>query len=182
MKNRTENHDDKFLDEFNFDKLNDTLSQITPEEQLETDRKMLLAKKISTALKAKGLKQKDLAAQLDKKESEISKWLSGTHSFNDTTLWAISDALGIELININSYTSMDTFKEYSSKTVTVETRGTLIRRRGHKFHVSIKKQSSATRPLPGASWLGVVELPTSKKIPVDSNSFVKPGELYSYER
>ena len=36
---------------------------------------------IHEILTEKGLKQKDLALQLGKKEAEISKWMRGTHNF-----------------------------------------------------------------------------------------------------
>lgn len=85
---------------YSSDLLNDLVSQITSEEQTLTDRKMLLAAKIFDAMKKKGWNQTEFARQMGKQPSEISKWLSGTHTFNSDTLWAISDKLGIELLPV----------------------------------------------------------------------------------
>ena len=56
--------------------------------------------RIQEILDDKGLKQKDLALRLGKKESEISKWMRGTHNFTIDTLMAIEDALGEPIIAV----------------------------------------------------------------------------------
>lgn len=48
----------------------------------------------------KGYKQKDLAEKLGKKESEISKWMRGTHNFTIETLSFIETALGEPILEI----------------------------------------------------------------------------------
>lgn len=48
----------------------------------------------------KGLTQKDLAKQLHKRESEISKWLTGRHNFTMQTIAKIETALDCQLIKI----------------------------------------------------------------------------------
>lgn len=80
------------------------ISEISPEEQRATDRKMMLAARIFDAMKAKGMKKGQLALLLNKRPSEVTKWLSGTHNFTAETLWEISDALGVELINLGNRT------------------------------------------------------------------------------
>ena len=78
-------------------------SAISEKEQKATDNRMLLAKKIASAMKAKGWKQIDLSRALgDKDPSIISRWLSGTHTFTTETLWEISEALNVELISLSS--------------------------------------------------------------------------------
>lgn len=42
--------------------------------------------------------QKDLARLMRKNESEISKWLSGTHNFTLRTIASISEALGEDIL------------------------------------------------------------------------------------
>ncbi|MBI9036300.1 MAG: helix-turn-helix transcriptional regulator [Bacteroidales bacterium] len=81
--------------------VDDFMNEITSEEAKKTEKRMLLAAKIDDSIKAKGWKKKDLAAALNKRPSEISKWLSGTHNFNIDTLFDIEEVLRIELINVS---------------------------------------------------------------------------------
>jgi len=77
------------------------LNEIDPLEQKKTDAKMLLAAKIADAMKAKGWKNKDLLAAVNKENpSIITKWLSGTHNFTVDTLVEVGQALGIDLLNL----------------------------------------------------------------------------------
>ena len=85
---------------YNSNLFNDLLAQITPEEQKTIDRKMLLAAKIADAMKAKGWNQTKFAEEMGKYNSEISKWLSGTHTFNCETLWTIGDKLCVDLLPV----------------------------------------------------------------------------------
>ncbi len=81
--------------------LDDFMKEITSEEAKKIEKRMLLAAKIDDTIKAKGWKKKELAAALNKRPSEISKWLSGTHNFNIDTLFDIEEVLGVELINVS---------------------------------------------------------------------------------
>ena len=54
---------------------------------------------IRAMLKAKGLTQKDFARLLNKRDSEISKWLTGRHNFTTQTIARIETALGSKLIS-----------------------------------------------------------------------------------
>lgn len=56
--------------------------------------------RIHEILSEKGLKQKDLAMQLGKKEAEISKWMRGTHNFTIDTLVAIEEALDAPILRV----------------------------------------------------------------------------------
>jgi ribosome-binding protein aMBF1 (putative translation factor) len=82
------------------DILDELLSEITPEEQRKTDKRMLLAAKIDDAMKAKGWRKGDLAREMQKQPSVITRWLSGTHNFETDTLFELEDKLGINLVNI----------------------------------------------------------------------------------
>jgi transcriptional regulator with XRE-family HTH domain len=75
---------------------------VSPSLQKTIDRKMMLAAKIYDAMKAKGWNQSMFAEEMGKRPSEISKWLSGTHSFNSDTLWTIGDKLGIDLLPVTT--------------------------------------------------------------------------------
>lgn len=57
-----------------------------------------IAEHIHYVLEERGMSQKDLAEVLGKKESEISKWLSGKHNFTLKSISKIESALGIDLL------------------------------------------------------------------------------------
>lgn len=80
--------------------IDNLLNEISPKEQKQTERKMLLAARIDLAMKDRGMKKGQLAKALGKNPSEISKWLSGTHNFTTDTLWEIGDVLGVSFINL----------------------------------------------------------------------------------
>ena len=70
------------------------------EQKAEFDLSFGIAERISEILKAKGLTQKDFARLLNKRDSEISKWLTGRHNFTTQTIARIETALGSKLISI----------------------------------------------------------------------------------
>ena len=59
-----------------------------------------IAERLSQVLSAKGLTQKDLAHILGKRESEISRWMTGRHNCTTQTIARIETALGCKLINV----------------------------------------------------------------------------------
>jgi ribosome-binding protein aMBF1 (putative translation factor) len=73
--------------------------QISETELKKTESKMLLALKIKEAMAKKGMSNSDLAEVLVKNNSQITKWLSGTHNFTHDTLIEIGRILNISLIN-----------------------------------------------------------------------------------
>jgi len=56
--------------------------------------------RIHEILEAKGLEQKDLAKLLGKNESEISKWMTGTHNFTIKTITKIENVLDASILKI----------------------------------------------------------------------------------
>jgi transcriptional regulator with XRE-family HTH domain len=62
------------------------------------ERSMATAKEINKILERQGRTQKDLADLLGKKESEISKWMRGTHNFTYKTICKIEIVLGEQII------------------------------------------------------------------------------------
>ena len=68
-----------------------------------TRNRMLLAMKIETVMREKGLSQKQFAILMGKTESEISEWLSGNRNFTVDTLTDIEQELGIKLFNTYFY-------------------------------------------------------------------------------
>ena len=68
--------------------------KVNPEARRMVDLSFRIVDRIHEILKEKGLKQKDLALRLGKNESEISKWMRGTHNFTIDTLVSIENVLG----------------------------------------------------------------------------------------
>lgn len=66
----------------------------------QVDISFHIVNRIHNILESKGLKQKDLAEKLGKNESEISKWMRGTHNFTIETLSSIEIALGEPILEI----------------------------------------------------------------------------------
>ncbi|MDR3010861.1 MAG: helix-turn-helix domain-containing protein [Sphingobacterium sp.] len=61
-------------------------------------KNLAISDKISQILASKGMKASDLATLMNKQKSEISKWLSGQHTFTTKTIVAIEAALDTEII------------------------------------------------------------------------------------
>ena len=74
----------------------------SPEIAKLVEKNLAIANKIQELLKDRGLKPADLARLLDKKPSEISKWLTGTHTFTTKTITKIETVLGEDIIHIEA--------------------------------------------------------------------------------
>ena len=79
------------------------LSEITPQEQFRMDNKLQLAARIADLISEKGITQQKFAERLGKSQSEISKWLSGTHNFTEDTLSDIAWALKVSLKDLHDF-------------------------------------------------------------------------------
>ena len=73
---------------------------ITPEMKLQMEMSVAIANRICDILEAKGMTQKELARKLGKTETEVSRWLSGTHNLTLSTICKISTALGEDLVTV----------------------------------------------------------------------------------
>lgn len=73
-------------------------STITPEMKLQMEMSVAIANRIYEILEAKGMTQKELAQKLGKTETEVSRWLSGTHNLTLSTICKISAALGEQIV------------------------------------------------------------------------------------
>ena len=76
------------------------LAAVPEDQKAEFELSFGIAERISEVLKSKNLTQKDFAQKLHKRESEISKWMTGRHNFTMQTIAKIETALGCKLINI----------------------------------------------------------------------------------
>lgn len=73
---------------------------ISPEMKLQMEMSVAIANRIYEILDAKGMSQKDLAKRLGKTETEVSRWLSGTHNLTLATICKISAALDAEVVKV----------------------------------------------------------------------------------
>lgn len=81
--------------------INDWLEEKgNPEITKLVEKNLAIANKIYEMLQYRGLKPADLARLLNKKPSEISKWLTGTHNFTTKTIAKIETILGDDIIHI----------------------------------------------------------------------------------
>lgn len=63
-------------------------------------KNLAVAARITQILVSKDMKPSDLAKQMGKQKSEISKWLSGQHTFTTKTIANIEAALGADIIQV----------------------------------------------------------------------------------
>ncbi|MBR1503362.1 MAG: helix-turn-helix transcriptional regulator [Prevotella sp.] len=73
---------------------------ISPEMKMQMEMSVAIANRIYDILEEKGMSQKDLAHRLGKTETEVSRWLSGTHNLTLATICKISSALGTDVIKV----------------------------------------------------------------------------------
>ena len=73
---------------------------ISPEMKMQMELSVTIANRIYEILEEKGMSQKDFARLMGKTETEISRWLSGTHNMTLATLCKISIALGENLLEV----------------------------------------------------------------------------------
>lgn len=73
---------------------------VAPEVRRRVEISFLIVDRIHEMLVARGMKQKDLASLLGKRESEISKWMRGTHNFTIETISSIENALGEPILQV----------------------------------------------------------------------------------
>ena len=75
-------------------------SKVSPEVRRSINLSFLIVDRIHAILEELGLKKKDLANMLGKKESEISKWMRGTHNFTIDTISSIENVLGSPILQV----------------------------------------------------------------------------------
>lgn len=75
-------------------------AKVSPDVRRRVDLSFLIIDRIHNILEEKGLRQKDLANLLGKKESEISRWMQGTHNFTIDTILSIENALGFPILQV----------------------------------------------------------------------------------
>lgn len=79
--------------------------------------------RVNQLLKSKGLSQKDLADKLEKRPSEVNKWLIGEHNFTLRSLAKLEAELGESIINVPQRKSIGTKKHvtvYKNNTINTD--------------------------------------------------------------
>lgn len=77
----------------------DMVRQETPPEvNKQVDLCVAIANRVYAILEQKGMTQRDLARILGKTETEVSRWLSGTHNLTIATIAKIAVALDDDII------------------------------------------------------------------------------------
>ncbi len=79
----------------------------SPEIDRFIEKNLDITEKVRQALESKGWKSQDLAKEMGKKPSEVSKWLSGTHNLTLKSIIKMEQALGIDLVVVNKTESND---------------------------------------------------------------------------
>lgn len=80
--------------------LEERRKHVNPEVRKSVELSFQIVDRIHEILNEKGLRQKDLATMLGKKEAEVSKWMRGAHNFTIETLSTIEDALGEPILEV----------------------------------------------------------------------------------
>lgn len=76
------------------------VANVAPEVMKEVSLNVDIANRIYDLLKEKKMTQRDFAALMGKRESEISRWLTGSHGFTTTTLAKIAAVLGEPIVMV----------------------------------------------------------------------------------
>lgn len=76
------------------------VADVAPEVMAEVSLNVDIANRIYDILKAKKMTQREFATLMGKRESEISRWLTGSHGFTTTTLAKIAAVLGEPVVEV----------------------------------------------------------------------------------
>lgn len=83
---------------------------LNPEIEKFVNKSVEISDRIEEILKKKNISQRELADKLGKSESEISKWLSGTHNFTIKSIAKIESVLEDEIVYVFRENIEDKFK------------------------------------------------------------------------
>ena len=76
------------------------LSEVDNRTRTQFELSFAISERLNSILKKKGITQHDLAQRLGKRDSEISKWLTGRHNFTTGTIANIENAIGEKIIQV----------------------------------------------------------------------------------
>lgn len=84
--------------------------QTSPEINKQVDLCVVVANRVYELLEDRGMSQRDFARALDKTETEVSRWLSGTHNLTIATIAKMATVLGDDIITATSDNRRETYK------------------------------------------------------------------------
>lgn len=102
-----------------------------------------LSGRIQFLLNSKSMDQKDLAKALGKNESEISKWLSGSHNFTLKTIAKIEDVLGDKLLEVPKNSTSVKEKEIFVFLPSEQLYKPTTKKRSEKLKIGLKSYNNA---------------------------------------
>ena len=76
------------------------LSEVPNDWKIQIDLSWAISDKLAAILEERGMTQRDFAKIVGKTETEVSRWLGGTHNFTLKTIAKISSVLGCDLISV----------------------------------------------------------------------------------
>ncbi|MBO4443442.1 MAG: helix-turn-helix transcriptional regulator [Bacteroidaceae bacterium] len=76
------------------------LSCVSDVTRAEFELSFSIAERLDAILKEKGISQHELAMMLGKRDSEVSKWLTGRHNFTTNTIAKIETAIGEKIVQV----------------------------------------------------------------------------------
>lgn len=79
-----------------------------PEVKTQVDMQVAIANRIFELMEEQGMNQKLLAQKMNKTETEVSRWLSGTHNLTIATIAKLSVVLHDNIICTTHSFTMDT--------------------------------------------------------------------------
>lgn len=75
-------------------------STMSPEMKMQVETGVAIANRVYDILEKRNMSQKDFAKLIGKTETEVSRWLSGTHNLTLATICKISVALNEKIIMV----------------------------------------------------------------------------------
>lgn len=83
--------------------------QTPPDVQKQVDLCVAIANRVYDLLEERGMSQRDLARALGKTETEVSRWLSGTHNLTIATIAKMATVLGDDIITTTTASKHETY-------------------------------------------------------------------------
>jgi transcriptional regulator with XRE-family HTH domain len=81
--------------------IEEILNSIPPIEKEKTKNRMIIAARIDDYMMLAGLSKMELSRRLNKRPSEVTRWLSGTHNFTTDTLTEIACELKVTIADLH---------------------------------------------------------------------------------
>ncbi len=81
--------------------IEEILNSIPPVEREKTKNRMIIAARMDDYMTQAGLSKMELSRRLNKRPSEITRWLSGTHNFTTDTLTEIAFELKVTIADLH---------------------------------------------------------------------------------